>query len=65
MMMMTRVEWRKVAREAQGLSRQSTIDAIKYLREATGCGLKQAHDAVRRLQSLREIKEERTGAQDD
>lgn len=48
---MTRKEWRIIVIEAQRLAQNGhCIESIKLLREKAGCGLKDAHDAMRKLQ---------------
>lgn len=55
-MIMTKREWRAVVIEAQRLSQNGQcITSIKLLRERTGCGLKEAHDAMRKLQDAPRI----------
>ena len=54
---MTRQQWRVIAQRAQALAHLGgTIGAIKYLREQTGCGLKEAYDATNALRALPLIK---------
>ena len=50
---MTRKEWRVIAACAQRLKMQGRqVDAIKYLRSKTKCGIKEAYDAVNKLGGL-------------
>ena len=57
---MTRAEWRDIVIQAQWLAQNGqTIEAIKLLRKHTDCGLKEALDAVRRLQDEPVITRER------
>lgn len=56
-MKMTRIEWRCVCIEVQRLAKTgSFIYGIKLLRNRTGCGLKEAFDAVKRLQAAEDLK---------
>lgn len=50
MIVMTRREWRRIARAAAAIAnQQSRIHAIKFLRVETGCGLIEAFHAIDRL----------------
>lgn len=52
-MTMSRAEWRQIAREAANILRnEGRVPAIKYLRERTGCGIKEAYDATHRLERV-------------
>lgn len=56
-MRMPRPLWRLIARQAQDMAKQGRIiDAIKHLRSATGCGLKEAHDAAYKLKNAPEVR---------
>lgn len=53
---MTRKQWRTIAAEAQRLTKSwNNVAAIQLLRR-TGCGIKDAYDAARKLASLPEVK---------
>jgi ribosomal protein L7/L12 len=55
---MSRATWRELAIEAQRLAQDGhLIPAIKLLRQTTGCGLKEAHDAAHDLKALRVIEQ--------
>lgn len=52
-MRMTRSEWRAIARETANILRnEGRVPAIRYLRERTGCGIKEAYDATYRLERV-------------
>jgi len=52
-MKMTRATWRQIARETATICRnEGRVPAIRYLREQTGCGLKEAYDATHRLDKV-------------
>lgn len=49
-MKMTRAAWTAIVRQAAVLmKRHERVAAIRLLREKTGCGLKEAYDATKRL----------------
>lgn len=53
---MTRKAWREIAAKAHAMIRAGhTIDAIKYLRDSTGCGLGEAYKAVNRLREVSKV----------
>ena len=52
-MTLTKQEWRRIADVAMALIRKGQfIESIKYLREQTGCGLKEAWTAANALRDL-------------
>lgn len=56
-MKMTRKQWQDVVQHAFKLTRNGqTIEAIKFLRRETGCGIKEAHDAAIRLYGVKPIE---------
>lgn len=51
---MTRQAWRKIAKRARQFAQQGQfIEAIKYLRAETGCGLADAYKAANALRDLK------------
>ena len=59
-MQMTRKAWQQIALKAQQLAVQGhKVNAIKFLREQTGCGIKEAYDAVKMLLVLHAGKQVR------
>lgn len=53
-MKMTRTRWRILAREVDNIRRnEGRVPAIRHLRDQTGCGIKEAYDATKRLEQVK------------